>query len=282
MKRKIRLTESQLINLIKRSILEQDDTYNAFVKAGGFRNCRGIALKIFGAEDAAVDEKPRTDWQQITEDSYGYKEFKKENPEMKINEDYFAVLRHYWLVLKNLTSYDYVFNQEGKPWTPIMTQRNVNTIEEMIKNREGDFIWLRDNFGNKKPTMQELYTFFQSIGGLKKIKEMIETTGFNTKEYLNRFKEIAEAYNQNLMKSFPFPAPTEKTNFYIAWTDASGTKNKYRFFNTFEEFKASVDAIRKVDGIAPKEYREDGLASSGGAVYGGAPKGTASSALGIK
>lgn len=282
MKRKIRLTESQLINLIKRSILEQDDTYNAFVKAGGFRNCRGIALKIFGGEDASVDEKPRTDWEQITEDSYGYKEFKKENPEMKINEDYFAVLRHYWLVLKNTTGYDYVFNQEGKPWTPIMTQRNVNTIEGMIKNREGDFIWLRDNFGNKKPTMQELYTFFQSIGGLKKIKEMIETIGFNTKEYLNRFKEIAEAYNQNLMKSFPFPAPTEKTNFYIIWNDETGTKNKYRFFNTFEEFKASVDAIRKVDGIAPREYREDGLPSSGSAVYGGTPKGTASSALGIK
>jgi len=274
---KIIITESQF-----KRILSEQDPYEEFVKAGGFRNCRGIALKIFGSDDAVVDEKPRTDWQQITEDSYGYKDFKKENPEMKINEDYFAVLRHYWLVLKNLTSYDYVFNQEGKPWTPIMTQRNVNTIEEMIKNKEGDFIWLRDNFGNKKPTMQELYSFFQSIGGLKKIKEMIETTGFNTKEYLNRFKKIAEEYNQNLMKSFPFPTPTEKTNFYIAWTDETGAKNKYRFFNTFEEFKASVDAIRKVDGIPPREYKEDGLPSSGGAVYGGAPKGPASSALGIK
>jgi hypothetical protein len=274
---KIIITESQF-----KRILSEQDPYEEFVKAGGFRNCRGIALKIFGGEDAVVDEKPRTDWQQITEDSYGYKDFRKENPELKIDEKYFAVLRHYFLQLKNTTSYDFVFNQEGKPWTPIMTQKNVNTIEGMIKNKMGDFIWLRDNFGNKKPTIQELYNFFQSIGGLKKIKEMIETTGFNTKEYLERFKKLADQYNENLMKNFPFPSPTEKTNFYIAWTDETGAKNKYRFFNTFEEFKASVDAIRKVDGIPPREYKEDGLPSSGGAVYGGAPKGPASSALGIK
>jgi len=280
MSKKIRLTESQLINLIKRSIFEQDE-YERFVNANGFRNCRGIALKIFGGDDAVVDEKPRTDWQQITEDSYGYKDFRKENPELKIDEKYFAVLRHYFLQLKNTTSYDFVFNQEGKPWTPIMTQKNVNVIEGMIKNKMGDYIWLRDNFGNKKPTIQELYNFFQSIGGKEKIKQMIETTGFNTKEYLERFKKLAEEYNQNLMKKFPFTSSTEKTNFYIMWTDKSG-KEKVRYFNTFEEFKASVDAIKKVDNKEPNSYTEDGLADSGSAVYYGTPIGAASSALGIK
>jgi len=92
MKKTIRLTESELISIIKKSIKEQDDTYSNFLKSNDFRNCRKERLRVGsdgktyctdGGGDAELEKfneyiNPKKDVNGDKLDKSGWNEFKEE------------------------------------------------------------------------------------------------------------------------------------------------------------------------------------------------------------
>jgi hypothetical protein len=278
MKRIIRLTESELIELIRMSVNEQDDTYEKFVASNAFRNCRGIALKVFGGEEGGDLPKQMKPWEAMIDDDYGYDELDKQTKK-KISKEYYSLLRFFMLYVKGRNSnYEYteVLDEQGKPFTKNMTQNNVNRIETMFKGGECMYFWFADNFPKFTPKSPlELFEPFQNLGGMDKIKDMVKNTGFNCNEYLKRLKTNVEQFNEQLKKKFPFPKPTGKTEFYIAWNQ--GNDNIYRFFNTFEEWKFGVELLKNEGNTG--DVSEDGSATAGSALYKAKPQGPITSVL---
>lgn len=271
---KIVISEDQLIKIIS----EQDDTYGSFVRSGGFRNCRGVRLRIFGGDDGGEGRlsQYKDDWDEIANPKYhgdekeGYKEFRK-NSGLNIDFEYYLGVKTFYDRLRSYNSgnrYGMIFNNEGKPFTKETTQSNVNNIETMFVNGAAWYFYFRDVFGNKTPTFVEIYNYIESIGGKEKLKQMVND-GFNAKGYKDKLSNNVQEYNNILMQKFPFEKPAGKTNFYIMWEEQG--VNKARYFNTFEEWKFSVEAL-KVEGNVGN-VSEDGAATEGSVLYKSKPRG---------
>jgi len=277
---KIIITENQL----KKIIIEQDDTYNSFVRGNKFRNCRGVALKLLGVDSGTGGTiKVRDNWDEITNTKYNselkeyYKDFVKSSG-IKIDFEYYLGLRHFHTGLKNNNgsgNYEYMFNDEGKPFTSEVTQRVVNRIEELLVQGYSWFFYLRDVYGKKTPNMVEFYQYIESVGGKDGLKKMVDN-GFSANVYKDKLSKNVESYNVKLIGMFPFKKPAGQTEFYIAWEE-NGVQ-KVRYFNTFEEWKFSVEAL-KVDGNTYNSTNENALATEGSALYSNKPTGESAEKL---
>ena len=207
---KIRLTESELIGLIRQIITEQDDIYNNFISQGFF-NCRGIRLKIHGDDGGASSGgkvvKDKTEWEDIktvTSDSKdSYNTFRKENPEIarKIDKEYFAALfrdadrmRTFNNNKKDIvqSAKESMFLPDGKTFNGAMKDVTAYSIDQMLRSGEGWFFYWRNLFGTKTPTILDIYNHIESIGG-KTAYEKLANSGYNASQSrINMMNEIAK------------------------------------------------------------------------------------------
>jgi hypothetical protein len=284
--RKIRLTESELISLIKKVINEQEE-YSDFTRVNKFKNCNGLRLsdspegmsKSADRPDRFVpDSMPSTSSreermafkQQKTEDEEKLKEFNRTNNTKIKDLQYFRALMDDAIKIKNYNAtgnYNGLFNEEGKPFTKNLTQQKIKTIEVMRAGLSSWYFYFRDVFGNKNPTILDLYEYIESIGGVEKYKEL-DKTGYNAKKYLDILSKIVDETNETLRSKFPFKKPSSSTPFYFAWNE--GKVQKIRYFNTYEEWRLSLE-IAKTEGNRPSSEKEDGSATSGEALFSSKP-----------
>lgn len=270
--RKIRLTESELISLIKRVINEQDEVYSNFVNSNMFRNCRGIRLSdrtVWDSHDWSRKVESNSK-EEEREDKQEMKDFNKTNSTNIKDLQYFRALRDDSLKIKNNNAtgyYNGLFDEDGKPFTKNLTQKKINIIEGMFKGGSGWYFYFRDIFGSKNPTILELYNHIESIGGLEKYKELAKS-GYNAKKYIDILSENSEVANNLLKAKFPFEKPSSKTPFYFVWNEGKGQGSRY--FNTFEEWKLALE-IAKTEGNRPLSNQENGAATAGEALFSSKP-----------
>jgi hypothetical protein len=279
--RKIRLTESELISLIKKVINEQEDggLMASFIRDNKPRNCRGVRMKLsgYGGDGGGGFEGPG--WSARAERKAAREEEREEKKELKqfnadnginIDLEYYRILKDDRLKINNWNGNSYyqkVFNEEGKPFTPNTTQKVVNIIEGLFKDSATWYFYWKDLFGPKNPTVMDLYRHIESIGGKEGYKKLVDT-GYNADVYRKRLEELVEKYNDNLSNNFPFPKPSSKTPYYFVWNE--GKVQKARYFNTYEEWKYALELAKK-EGNKPTSDKEDGAANSGEALFSSKP-----------
>lgn len=292
MKRKIRLTESELINLIKNAINEQEE-YTNFINAGGFRNCRGIRLRDSpdnmmkiahtnrfepGSMDAMSSKEERKAQKELDrEDAKELKEFNAANG-TKIDLTYYRILRDDVLAIKNRNANPYykeLFDKDGKPFTDNLNQNKLSKIEGIFKSGDNKIFYFKDVFGNKNPSIMDLYNYMESIGGFKKYKELDET-GYEPKKFIEKLQQRIEEFNDYMMKTCKFVKPSGKTPFVFIWYE--NKLPKFRYFNTIEEWKLALSMVEQ-EGNKNTGVNSDMAGSTGEATFGKKPSGEFSSKL---
>ena len=215
---RVRLTESELVGLIRSIITEQDDTYSNFISQGFF-NCRGIKLKIHndggGNGTGGGFVKDKTEWEDIktiTNDSKdAYNAFKKENPEISrnIDKEYFAALyrdadrmRTYNNNKKDFvqSAKESMFLPDGKTFNGSMKDVTAYSVDQILRSSEGFYFYWRNLFGTKNPTILDIYNHIESIGG-KSAYEKLANSGYNAYQTrINMMNAIAKNELQNQKK----------------------------------------------------------------------------------
>lgn len=253
--KKIILTESELITLIKQ-IIKEDGLLGKFYSENNFRNCRGVRLTLgasnIGSEGGMSRRQERINQRQID------KENKKEwnnflttnnisNSDLDFN--YYLDLKNEMEMYngKNYGYYDKIFNTEGKPFTDDMKQSNVNLIEKLMDTEENDFwfFYYKEIFGNKKPlTILDIYNHLKELGGKKYFEELTDKN-YNFKKYKDILSQKVDVYNDNLKKQFPFTRPKEKTPFVMIWF--YDKQQGVRYFNSYEELVLASE-VAKTEG----------------------------------
>jgi len=191
-------------------INEQDDTYANFISQGFF-NCRGIRLKIHndsggsGGSDGRVP-KDKTEWEDITTKTDltpSYKDFKRQNPELvkKIDESYFNALFRDSdrMKTKNNNKINYVtstnesmFLSDGKTFNGAMKDGTAYAVDQILRSNDGFYFYWRNIFGDKNPTIIDLFNHIESIGG-KLAYEKLANSGYNASQTrINMMNEIAK------------------------------------------------------------------------------------------
>jgi hypothetical protein len=278
--RKIRLTESELISLIKKVINEQEDggLMASFIRDNKPRNCRGVRMKLSGYGGGG-DSFEGPGWSARAERKAAREEEREEKKELKqfnadnginIDLEYYRILKDDRLRIKGYNEsnyYERIFNEEGKPFTSNTTQKVVNIIEGLFKNLSSWYFYWRDVYGPKNPSVMDLYKHIESIGGKEVYKKLVDK-GYDANVYRNRLAELVEKYNDNLSNSFPFTKPSSKTPYYFVWNE--GKVQNARYFNTYEEWKFALELARK-EGNKSSSEKEDGAANSGEALFSSKP-----------
>jgi hypothetical protein len=223
----------------------------------GFKNCRGITLAIKDIEDPieGISDKERKKIErQITkDDKKEWNAFVKDNglDSKKIDFDYYLSIKDYADRLRGFNisgNYTYLFEDDGKTFTKDMTQKIVNDIQKIFKDKSFWFFYLRNIFGNKTPSKIDIYKYLDSQGGKQKLDELVKSD-FDSKTTKEKFVQTVEEFENRLKDKFPFQIPEGKTPFYFSWRD--GNKDKMRYFNTYEEWKLSLAIVKQEANISP-------------------------------
>jgi hypothetical protein len=218
-------------------IAEQDDVYTNFINSNNFRNCRGIRLTANSGEGGSGGEEGgwsrraqrKLDREIRKENEAELNNFNKENG-LKLDMEYYNILKDDTIKLKNWNSNsrrEILFDESGKPFTKNVTQRIVNTIEEMFNGGDTWYFYWRDIFGSKTPSLMDLYNHIESIGGKEKYKQLVDAN-YNNKVYRQRLVDAVNAFETELKSRYPFQKPKGSTPFYFVWNE--GNVQKYRFF----------------------------------------------------
>lgn len=284
---KIRITESELVSMIKQIINEGGLMAN-FLSSNDFRNCRGVRLSARGGTVSSDGGGLLTNVGGLglgsliagmIQDRKERREINRENKkekkefEQKVGEQ---MSLEYYLDLKNelqkynaLSSQKYyseIYDENGKPFTKNTTQKNVNLIELLMKDNSFWLFFYRDHFGSKIPTLEEFYNYMKTLGGEKGLEE-ITNKNYNYQVYRERLEKNVEEFNEELKKKYPFENPTGKTPFYIVWfvndpqkpDRSSDGVPKLRYFNTYEE-QALASQVVETEGnkVASSELNPAG------------------------
>jgi len=269
-------------------INEQDDIYNNFINSNNFINCRGIRLTAGSGEGGGGSEGGEGRWSRRAqrklereirkENEAELKNFNKENG-LNLDMEYYTVLRDDTLGVKNFNAtnrYDNLFDESGKPFTKNVTQIIVNIIEQMLNTGSSWYFYWRDVFGNKTPSFMDLYNHAESIGGKEKFKQLVDAN-YNNKVYRNRLIDNVNAFETELKSRFPFQRPKSATPFYFVWNE--NNLQKFRYFNTFEEWNISLQILKK-EGNDPTSESSNWATTEASALFSSQPKrGTASPLL---
>jgi hypothetical protein len=274
---KVRLTESELISLIRQTIKEQGQIGDGRTK---FENCRGIKAGSWRDRKAGSSDEPVVGWsiraqkqlekQVKKEEEDELKNFNKQNG-LNLDMEYYTVLKDDTLKVKNYNAtnrYNILFDESGKPFTKNVTQKIVNIIQELVNSGSVWYFYWRDVFGDKTPSFMDLYNHIENMGGKEKYKQLVDTN-YNIGVYKNRLNDVIEAFETDLKSRFPFEKPKTSTPFYFVWNE--GNVQKFRYFNNYEEWNVSL-AILKQEGNEPTGEATDGFASKGSASFSTQPK----------
>jgi len=281
---KVRLTESELISLIRQTIKEQGQIGDGRTK---FENCRGIKAGSWRDRKAGSSDEPVVGWsrraqkqleKQIRkEEEVKLKNFNKENG-LNLDMEYYTVLKDDSEKVNsynNTKRYDILFDESGKPFTKNMTQSKANDIERLFTDGGGSvwyFYW-RDIFGSKTPSIMDLYKYIEGIGGKSKYIELVNSN-YNVKKYREKFDDSIALAENELQSKFPFEKPSGKTPFYFIWYE--GQIPKFRYFNTYEEFNLSIQIVQQEGNKTSSGPDTNGANTAGSASFSTKPsKGTA-------
>ena len=255
----------------------QDDSFMSSLK-----NCRGISWvptisSPTGGFDARVINKIEKDMKKELESEL--KNFNKLN-NSNLDIEYYTVLKDDQRKVNNWNDgrYNDIFDENGKVFTKNLTQQMVNKIQVgILKPLSSWFLFWKEIFGDKTPSIKDLYNYIENIGGKEKLKELVDSD-YNIDEYRNKLKESIDVFNNNLKQKFPFENPSGKTNFYIMWYE--NKLPKFRYFNTYEEWKLSTDAVKQEGNIPSSGPTWNENATEGSMVFSMKPtKGAATQQL---
>lgn len=190
-------------------IKEQDELYNNFTSQGFF-NCGNIRLKIHndsgGSGGGGRVPKDKTEWEDITRKTDltpSYEDFKRQNPELvkKIDERYFNALFRDSdrMKTKNDNKINYVtstnesmFLSDGKTFNGAMKDGTAYSIDQILRSNDGYYFYWRSIFGDKNPTIIDLFNHIESIGG-KNAYQKLADSGYNASQTrINMMNEIAK------------------------------------------------------------------------------------------
>jgi hypothetical protein len=279
---RIRLTESELISLIRQTIKEQGQIGDGRTK---FENCRGIKAGSWRDRKAGSSNKPAVGWSNKAqkrlereirgEDKAELKTFNKANG-LNLDMEYYTILKDEALKIKNYNEtnrYNILFDESGKPFTKNMTQSKANDISTLFIGGSVWYFYWRDIFGAKTPSIMDLYKYIEGIGGKSKYMELVNSN-YNIEEYGKRYDDSVELAENELQRKFPFEKPSGKTPFYFMWYE--GQIPKFRYFNTYEEFNLSIQIVQQEGNKTSSGPDTNGANTAGSASFSTKPsKGTA-------
>jgi hypothetical protein len=243
----------------------------------GFKNCRGITLtmKEDGDSDSGgiSDRERRKIERQITKDNKDeWKNFIKDNglDSKKMDFNYYMDIKDYADRVRSFNlggNYTQIFGDDGKSFTKDMTQKIVNDVQALFGDKSYWFLYWRGIFGDKTPKIMDIYKYLDDKVGKQKLDELAKSD-FDSKSIKEKFVQTVEEFENKLKEKFPFEIPQGKTPFYFMWKE--GNSDKIRYFNTYEEWKLSLEIIKQEGNIDPT-VDENKLSSYASARFSGKP-----------
>ena len=241
-----------------------------------FKNCRGIRLRSKGDGEGVTGDEPGPKWSGRAQKQLERELRKEEEAELKgfnkqtglnLDMEYYIVLRDDSQRIKsynNTNRYNILFDESGKPFTKNMTQYIVNNILTLFDGGSVWYFYWRDIFGEKTPSIMDVYNYVQNIGGKKAYVDLVNSN-YNVKEYRKRLYDSVDAAEEKLKNKFPFEKPSSATPFYIMWYE--GKSPKFRYFNTYEEWNLSIEIIKQEGNTPTSGPQTNGMASEGSASF---------------
>ena len=113
----------------------------------------------------------------------------------------------------------------------------------------------------------DIYKYLDDKGGKQKLDELAKSD-FDSKSIKEKFVQTVEEFENKLKEKFPFEIPQGKTPFYFMWKE--GNSDKIRYFNTYEEWKLSLEILKQEGNIDPT-VDENKLSSYASARFAGKP-----------
>jgi hypothetical protein len=254
-----------------------------------FENCRGIKAGSRRDRKAGTSDETEVTWTKRAQKEAERYLRKEEEAELKafnkqtglnLDKEYYTVLRddsQKVNAYNNTKRYNLIFDESGKPFTKNMTQKIANDIESLFVDGSVWYFYWRDVFGNKTPSIMDIYNYVQNLGGKKAYINLVNSN-YNVKDYRQKFYDAVELAENELKSKFPFQKPSGPTPFYIMWFE--GKDKKFRYFNSYEEWNLSIQ-IMEEEGNRPTSGPEtNGTNSVGSASFSMKPsQGTATPQL---